>query len=66
MSDFSISARTEMLREEMKEMMNQERLYRRGKHRSSADEILHATRELRLCEIGTELEKLHRVGKTAV
>ena len=62
MDDDSILARTKMLRKEIQLIQEQEEQYRRTRHPSAADEMAHATRELRLMEIRAELDKLGRRG----
>jgi len=59
MNTISISAKTEMLREEIKQILFQERLYRQARPHSVFDRLAHNTRELRLMEIREELAKLH-------
>jgi hypothetical protein len=58
MNTISISAKTEMLREEIKQILFQERLYRQAKPHSVFDRTAHNARELRLMEIREELAKL--------
>jgi len=56
----SISLRTEMLRDEIRSVQEQERLYHRRSYHSSADARAHASRELRLVTIEAEMEKLQK------
>jgi len=58
MNTISISAKAEVLREEIKLILNQERLYRKARQRSLSDRMAHAARELRLMAIREELAKL--------
>ena len=63
MDDSSLLARTERLRREIELIEQEERIYRGMKHRSRANVMAHASRELRLVEIKKELESLHKRGK---
>jgi hypothetical protein len=56
MEPISISAKTEMLRDEIKRILLEERLYRRAAQRSRGS--AHSARELRLMEIREELAQL--------
>jgi len=58
MNTISISVKTEMLREEIKQILFQERLYQQAKPHSVFDRTAHNARELRLMEIRDELAKL--------
>ena len=60
LGDNSTSLRTEMLRDEIRSIQEQERLYRRKSHHSSAEAMAHASRELRLITIAAEMEKLQK------
>ena len=62
MNTISISVKTEVLREEIKLIVNQERLYRKARQRSLSDRMAHAARELRLMAIREELAKLQSGG----
>ena len=64
MEDTRITARIETLGEEIKAIQYLERRYRTTKRRSRADEMAHASRELRLVEIRAELEQLKKQGTT--
>ena len=59
MNTISISAKTEMLRDEIKRILLEERLYRQASQRSRGS--AHAARELRLIEIREELAELARL-----
>ena len=58
MDNSSLSARIEILRDEITVIQHQEQLYRRMGHRSLADKRAHAARKFRLWEIRTELGKV--------
>jgi hypothetical protein len=58
MNTISVSAKTELLREEIKQILFQERLYRQARPHLDPDRRAHNTRELRLMEIREELAKL--------
>jgi hypothetical protein len=58
MNTISISAKTEMLREEIKKILFEERLYRLARPRLDHHRRAHNARELRLIEIREELAKL--------
>lgn len=60
MDDNRITARIETLCEEIKVIHELERKYRTAKHRSRADSMAHACRELRLVVIREELEQLKK------
>jgi hypothetical protein len=60
MDDTRITARIETLCKEIKAIQDSERKYRTAKHRSRADRMAHASRELRLLEIRAELEQLKK------
>ena len=51
MDDTRIAARIASLCDEIKAIQDSERRYRTAKHRSRADRMAHASRELRLLEI---------------
>jgi hypothetical protein len=57
MDNSSLSARIEVLRDEITLIQHQEQLYRRARRPSLADKRGHAVRKFRLWEIRTELEK---------
>jgi len=59
MEPISISAKTEMLRNKIKRILLEERLYRRASQRSRGS--AHTARELRLIEIREELVELARL-----
>jgi hypothetical protein len=59
----SISARTEMLRQEIRLIQEDEGRYRSAKKHSGAEQTEHAKREFRLREIRAELETLQRPKK---
>jgi len=61
MNTISISAKTEMLREEIKLILFEERLYRRARPRLDPGRRAHNARELRLMEIREQLAKLQCV-----
>lgn len=61
MDEYSISARTEVLREEIRIIQQQEHIYRREQRPSLADEMAHANRKARLLEIKAQLEKLRKI-----
>ena len=54
----SVSARIDILRDEIMLIQHQEQLYRRTEQHSLADERGRAARKFRLWEIRTELSKL--------
>lgn len=58
MLEFSISARLDALRDEIRLICNQELYYRSRAPHSRQEIAAHARRELRLLEIEAELEKL--------
>lgn len=60
LDDNSISLRTQMLRDEIRSIQEQECLYRRTNHHSSAEAMAHASRELRLVTIAAEMETLQK------
>jgi hypothetical protein len=60
MKSTSISEKTELLREEIKRILLEERLYRQATQRSTGSG--HAARELRLMKIREELEELRSGG----
>jgi hypothetical protein len=60
MDDNRITARIETLCEKVKVIRELERKYRTAKHRSRADRMAHASRELRLVLIRAELEQLRK------
>jgi hypothetical protein len=62
MQSASISTFVQSLREEIKIIQNQERLYRTKRHHSSEEIAAHSRRELRLLDIQAELHKLGRSG----
>jgi len=66
MNTLSISAKTELLREEIKQILFQERLYRQAKPHAVFDRMAHNSRELRLMEIREELAKLQGEASTFI
>ena len=61
MKPISISEKTEMLRDEIKRILLEERLYRQASQRSRGS--AHTARELRLIEIREELEELEELAR---
>jgi hypothetical protein len=60
MGDFSISARLDSLRDEIRLIYDQELFYRRSAQHSKEGIAAHAQRELRLLDIQVELQKLQK------